>query len=280
MRFFLCLSLLLTAAGRLQADDSLAEVPVPAPVALAFDETDSSGSDAIEGPGPIAIPESVDFVDFVSSDKIVIPTEVEKRVFSADPQPTAPVPAAPVPVPETEAIGHPQPAVNGTPTRTDRDYPRGFFSPTLGAHFAVQAFHTPALGRFPGVRMTSDPVEGSPLKQIGLSRGDVITRLDGAPVVDLNELEMHVEQTHVRYIKEATTVVHVGVINIDEYGYFEDPSGNRSVRATRHSVVGEVRHPGTGWFGRQPCHSGYRRDKDPGLQQFLLTRGRAAHVWD
>ena len=60
----------------------------------------------------------------------------------------------------------------------------------------------------------SDPVEGSPLRDVGLRKGDVITRLNDAPTSTLAELEQHTGNMAIRYIKTGTTKVVLANIYI------------------------------------------------------------------
>jgi len=71
---------------------------------------------------------------------------------------------------------------------------------------------------FTAARIVSKPGPDSPLRQIHLGIGDVITRLDGIPVTGLGELERHYGRTYVRYIKQGTTRVRNGEIDLDDDG--------------------------------------------------------------
>jgi hypothetical protein len=61
----------------------------------------------------------------------------------------------------------------------------GLFSLKLGATFVIESMQIPGYN-FMAARLTADPVEGSPLHDIGFQEGDVITRLGGTPVDTLD----------------------------------------------------------------------------------------------
>ncbi len=108
-----------------------------------------------------------------------------------------------------------------------------YFSPRLGARFMMQ---TVSINGYPPVRaarIVSHPDHGSPLRQMGLGMGDVITRLDGVPVTSLAELERHALDTTVRYIDSETRTVQQDTIMIDPYEFFQDPLGHH------HHAVGQ-----------------------------------------
>ncbi|MDR1140736.1 MAG: hypothetical protein LBL62_03520 [Planctomycetaceae bacterium] len=88
-----------------------------------------------------------------------------------------------------------------------------YYSPKLGAMFIIQNMKIPGFA-FTAARLTSDPIEGSPLNAIGLRRGDVVTRLDNDLTDSLEELERHEKDTIVRYIKTGTTKVQLARIYI------------------------------------------------------------------
>jgi len=89
----------------------------------------------------------------------------------------------------------------------------GSYSPKLGAFFRIENMEIPG-HRFTAARLMSDPVEGSPLRDIGLRKGDVITRLNDAPASTLAELERHAGNMAMRYIKTGTTRVLLANIYI------------------------------------------------------------------
>ena len=82
----------------------------------------------------------------------------------------------------------------------------GTYSPKLGASFRIENMEIPG-HRFTAARLMSDPVEDSPLWDLGLQRGDVITRINDNPANTLAELERHAGHAVIRYIKTGTTRV-------------------------------------------------------------------------
>lgn len=90
----------------------------------------------------------------------------------------------------------------------------GSYSPSLGAEFRVETFNLPAFGQFTGVRLVSVPSFDSPLRNLGLQPGDVITRMDGVRTDNLAELENHYSWTQIRYIKTGTQTVRIANIFI------------------------------------------------------------------
>jgi hypothetical protein len=84
----------------------------------------------------------------------------------------------------------------------------GTYSTKLGASFRIEKIQIPG-NRFTAARLLSDPVEGSPLEKLGLRKGDVITRLDDSAVDNFSELDRHMKNTLVRYIKTGTTKVQL-----------------------------------------------------------------------
>lgn len=89
----------------------------------------------------------------------------------------------------------------------------GSYSPKLGAHFRIENMEIPGY-RFTAARLTSDPGEGSPLRDMGLRKGDVITRLDDSPASTLATLEQFSGNIAMRYIKTGTTKVLLANIYI------------------------------------------------------------------
>lgn len=108
-------------------------------------------------------------------------------------------------------------------TTIDDNGQLAYFSPRLGARFVVQRISLPQHGTFTAARLVSEPEPGSPLLQIGLRQGDVITRLDGTPVTVTRELERHILETTVRYIRAGKSHVQQGQIFIRQHHYFDDP---------------------------------------------------------
>ena len=80
--------------------------------------------------------------------------------------------------------------------------PAAYYAWRLGAEFEIQTLQIPGYV-FRAARIVSEPEFGSPLNQLGLQVGDVITRLDGIPVTNYAELDRHAHRTVVRYIKAA-----------------------------------------------------------------------------
>ena len=110
---------------------------------------------------------------------------------------------------------------------------RGTFSPRLGARVEIQQVFLPQFGTFTAARIVSEPVWGSPLRELGLQNGDVITRLDGVRTTWLGEMENHYAHTDVRYIKAGTTQVRNGSIHIQPNRLFQDPT-------TGHGQIGQA----------------------------------------
>jgi hypothetical protein len=134
---------------------------------------------------------------------------------------TAPAPAT-QPVPQALPGGAPEtptPQLVIDPTQPNQ---LAYFSPRLGARFLIQPMFLPQFGQFFGARLVSLPEPGSPLLQLGLSEGDVITRLDGLPVRDTWELERHVFETSVRFIRDGEQVVRRGTMYICPHQFFRD----------------------------------------------------------
>lgn len=97
--------------------------------------------------------------------------------------------------------------------KTAQPLPTDYYSPKMGATFVIQNMRIPGY-TFTAARLTSDPVEGSPLNAIGLGKGDVITRLDNDSVNALDVLDRHEKSTLIRYIKTGTTKVQQNRIYI------------------------------------------------------------------
>lgn len=98
-----------------------------------------------------------------------------------------------------------------------------YFSPRLGARFLIEPVSLPQYGSFLAARIVSQPAAGSPLSQLGLGAGDLITRLDGLPVHCTLELERHVLETGVRFIRVDDPHVCQGTMFIHPGMYFVDP---------------------------------------------------------
>ena len=82
----------------------------------------------------------------------------------------------------------------------------GSYSSKLGAFFRIENMEIPGY-RFTAARLMSDPADNSPLRDIGLRKGDVITRLDNSPANTLAVLEQPTGNIAMRYIKTGTTKV-------------------------------------------------------------------------
>ena len=103
-----------------------------------------------------------------------------------------------------------------------------YYSPTLRGHFRAQWLLLRQGGRqfrFWGARIVHLDFN-SPLRQIGLSPGDVVTRLDGISVArgmfrqgnqpwQMVQMEQHFGRTEVRYIIRGTNVVQCGDMMLD-----------------------------------------------------------------
>lgn len=103
-----------------------------------------------------------------------------------------------------------------------------YYSPTLRGHFRAQWLFIRQNGRqitFWGARIVHLDAD-SPVRQIGLSPGDVITRLDGIPVArgmyregggpwQIVQMEQHFGRTEVRYILRGTNHVAIGDMMLD-----------------------------------------------------------------
>ncbi len=112
--------------------------------------------------------------------------------------------------------------VDSRPMPVDSSQPNDYYSPKLGASFKIQNMQIPGY-RFTAARLTSDPLEGSPLAELGLTKGDVITRLNNDPVNKLDILERHEKATMIRYIKTGTTRVRQGRIYIPTHAELAPP---------------------------------------------------------
>jgi hypothetical protein len=105
-----------------------------------------------------------------------------------------------------------------------------YYSPNLRGHFRAQWMFIRQQGRqinFWGARIIHLDAD-SPLRQVGVSPGDVITRLDGIPVWkrmyreqarpwQLVQLEQHYGRTEVRFILRGTNQVRIGDMMLDGY---------------------------------------------------------------
>ena len=126
------------------------------------------------------------------------------------------VPARPTVVVEKQVVVE-KPVVIEKPVYIEKqDVPlasNDYYSPALGATFVLQNMQIPGY-KFTAARLTSAPLEGSPLESLNLRKGDVVTRLDDESVNSLTVLERHDGSTAVRYIRSGTTKVLLGNIYI------------------------------------------------------------------
>ena len=100
--------------------------------------------------------------------------------------------------------------------------PRGVWSGVLGARFEI--VRMTAVGQsFLAARLTENPVPGSPLQSLGLRAGDIITRLDGLRTTSYFELDNHVWNTTVRYLRMGQPHFTNGSIYIRGNHRFVDP---------------------------------------------------------
>jgi hypothetical protein len=91
-----------------------------------------------------------------------------------------------------------------------------YFSPTLKAHFAIHTEYPSVSVRkpFQAARLLSHPESWSPLAQLGIRQGDLIARLNGVSVSNLEELEKHSFETTVRFFRGGPRVEQEGKIMI------------------------------------------------------------------
>ena len=97
-----------------------------------------------------------------------------------------------------------------------------YFSNRLGARFLIQSIQIGNYAPVMAARIVSDPMAGSPLAQLGLTTGDVITRLDGIPVTNTAELERHIFDTKVRFVRAGSQFVSEGQMWVDQNRYFHE----------------------------------------------------------
>jgi len=116
--------------------------------------------------------------------------------------------------------------------------PSGYRSHTLRGNFRMQWMYIVQRGRmvtFWGARIISLEAD-SPVWQLGVRPGDVLTRLDGIPLWrgmrrgrdgewDIPEMERHYGATEVRYIRQGQHIVRVGQMILDG-GHWDDGSGH------------------------------------------------------
>ena len=97
-----------------------------------------------------------------------------------------------------------------------------FFSRRLGARFEIQTIQIGNFAPVSAARIVSVPQHGSPLSQLGLEIGDVVTRLDGNPVNNEAELERHVYDTVVRFVKAGSDHVQQATMFVDGNRFFQE----------------------------------------------------------
>jgi S1-C subfamily serine protease len=93
----------------------------------------------------------------------------------------------------------------------------GYYSVRLQGHFQIRNLYVPQYGNFRAARITSLS-QSSPLRDIGLRSGDVITRLDGVRVDNLRELDCHAYNTSVRFIRSGTQYAQTLEVYIPDRG--------------------------------------------------------------
>ncbi|MCA9055147.1 MAG: hypothetical protein KDA75_15000 [Planctomycetaceae bacterium] len=149
----------------------------------------------------------------------------------ATPQQQLAAPEQPVAISEQVATTERQVVVSQQPGQAvqqlvvDPSQPNqlAYFSPRLGARFLVEETFLPQFGNFWAARIVSEPEFGSPLCQLGLDEGDLITRMDGLPVMSTCELERHILDTGVRFIRAGGQNVFKGTMYINPQMVFVDP---------------------------------------------------------
>lgn len=97
-----------------------------------------------------------------------------------------------------------------------------YFSRRLGARFEVQPIQIGNFAPVSAARIVSVPQPGSPLSQLGLEIGDIITRLDGIPIQNEQELDRHVYDTVVRFVKAGSNQVQQATMYVDGNRFFQE----------------------------------------------------------
>lgn len=102
--------------------------------------------------------------------------------------------------------------------------PIAFFSSQLGCRLKIEVVTLHDLGSFTCAKLTSNPVPGSPLAELGLVRGDMITRLNGNRIHNRADLQCQTGDIVCRYVTavdcqvlEDTICLHAGV-QFSEHG--------------------------------------------------------------
>lgn len=140
----------------------------------------------------------------------------QPAIVVAPPHPTVVVSRPPMVVEKPVIVE--RPVIIEKPVVIEQQVPtvlsnEGSYSSKLGAFFRIENMEIPGY-RFTAARLTSEPTEKSPLRDIGLRKGDVITRLDDTSASTLAELDRHTGSTPIRYIKTGTTKVLLANIYI------------------------------------------------------------------
>jgi hypothetical protein len=141
------------------------------------------------------------------------------------PQISTPQPLQQVIASPTQPVAPTSPGVAPQQLVIDPTQPNqlAYFSPRLGARFLIEQLSLPQFGLFWGARIVSEPAANSPLRQLGLGAGDVITRLDGLPLTSTLELERHILETGVRFLRAGEQHVCQGTMFVHPGMYFVDP---------------------------------------------------------
>lgn len=151
-------------------------------------------------------------------------TELASNLASNGGQPSPALSADPSGPPSIVPQGAPNGAAPLQPSQLILDPNQttlpAYFSPRLGARFVMQPMFLPQFGQFLAARMVSPPQPGSPLQMLGLREGDAITRLDGIPLQNVVQLEQHILQTDVRFIRHGQQHVERGIMYICPHEYF------------------------------------------------------------
>ena len=163
----------------------------------------------VEQPVPIIVDRPVIVETPVLVDR---PVYIDRPVFvdnpAAAPDPAVPNLAAPNPV-VLEQQGD-----DATPALTElRMELEDSFSPKLGAVVRLEYMELPGYC-FMAARLMSDPLEGSPLHELGLQAGDVITRVGGVSVDSIEVLDQHERETEIRFIRSDTARVQLAQVYI------------------------------------------------------------------
>jgi hypothetical protein len=94
--------------------------------------------------------------------------------------------------------------------------PITFFSSQLGCRLKIEVVTLHDLGSFTCAKLISNPVPGSPLAELGLVRGDMITRLHGSRIHSEADLRCQTGDILCRYVKAADCLVLENTICLHE----------------------------------------------------------------